>query len=109
MNDFWWGSGNTMMDGFGNGFLGGLGGFGLGVMGWFGGLFILVVLWSLFWKGLALWHSARRGEPWWFVAFLVINTLGILEIIYLFLVARVKTERLFSNKEGSARREDAAA
>src|SRR2546430_1045702 len=27
---------------------------------------ILVVLWTLVWKGLALWHAARRGEHWWF-------------------------------------------
>jgi uncharacterized protein DUF5652 len=53
-------------------------------------LLILVVLWSLFWKGLALWHSARRGEAGWFVAILIINTLGLLEIIYLFAIARVR-------------------
>jgi hypothetical protein len=27
---------------------------------------VLVVLWSVFWKGLALWHSAGRGQSWWF-------------------------------------------
>lgn len=59
----------------------------------------LILLWSLFWKGLALWHSAQRKEPWWFMALLVINTLGILEIIYLFLIAKVKTDRLFKNEK----------
>lgn len=56
------------------------------------------VLWSVFWKGLALWHSARRGQYWWFLAILVINTAGILEIIYLFVVAKVKLAELFSPK-----------
>ena len=51
---------------------------------------ILLVLWSVFWKGLALWHSARRSQPWWFVIMLVVNTVGILEIIYLFGVAKLK-------------------
>ena len=51
-----------------------------------GSLVLLAVLWSLLWKGLALWRAAKRGDMWWFLAFLVLNTLGILEIIYLFVV-----------------------
>lgn len=57
---------------------------------------LLVILWSVVWKGLALWHAARRGEYWWFMALLVINTLGILEIIYLFVIAKLKIDELFS-------------
>lgn len=49
---------------------------------------ILFLAWSFLWKGLGLWHSAKRGDGLWFVAILVINTFGILEIIYLFLVAK---------------------
>ncbi len=64
-----------------------------------GPLFILVVIWSVFWKGLALWHSGRRNEPWWFLALLLINTLGILEIIYLFFFAKLKMSELFSGRE----------
>jgi len=52
-------------------------------------------LWSLFWAGLALWHSARRGQHWWFLAFLFIHTLGVLEIIYLFGVLKLKSKDLF--------------
>ncbi len=59
-------------------------------------ILIPLVLWSLFWKGLALWHSSRRGQPWWFVILLLINTMGLLEIIYLFAVAKVKLNNLFS-------------
>jgi len=59
---------------------------------------IALLLWSLFWKGLALWHSARRREPWWFIALLIINTAGILEIVYLFLIAKVKQGDLFKNQ-----------
>ena len=60
--------------------------------------FLLIVLWSIFWKGLALWHSGRRGQPWWFVILLVVNTVGLLEIIYLFLVLKLKLSELFSKK-----------
>ncbi|MFH0834587.1 MAG: DUF5652 family protein [Patescibacteria group bacterium] len=69
-----------------------------GMMGGFGfsgpGLIILLI-WSLFWKGLALWHSARKAQPWWFAILLVVNTAGILEIIYLFAIAKIKPEQLF--------------
>jgi hypothetical protein len=45
---------------------------------------ILAALWTLYWKGLALWKAARSGQKHWFIGLLVINTLGILEIIYLY-------------------------
>ncbi|MDO8728923.1 MAG: DUF5652 family protein [bacterium] len=52
-------------------------------------LFIaLAIIWSLTWKGLALWRSAELRQKYWFIALLLINTIGILEIIYLFLVAK---------------------
>lgn len=48
--------------------------------------FLLLSIWSIVWKGLALWRSAERREKKWFIALLVLNTAGILEIIYLFLI-----------------------
>lgn len=51
---------------------------------------LLITLWTLPWKGWALWLAARRGEKWWFIAILVLNTLAILEIIYIFGIARRK-------------------
>jgi hypothetical protein len=61
--------------------------------------FYPVYFWTIFWKGLALWHSARRGEPLWFVILLIVNTFGILEIVYLFVVAKLKLNELFSKKD----------
>ena len=52
-------------------------------------LFIaLAIIWSLVWKGFGLWRSAELRQKYWFIAILVINTLGILEMIYLFFIAR---------------------
>lgn len=48
----------------------------------------LVALWTLPWKGWALWLAARRGEKWWFIAILILNTLAIVEIIYIFFIAK---------------------
>ena len=92
MGNWWYGNGSMM--GYGSGY-----GFG-GGPGWFfgGPLLVLLLLWSLFWKGLALWHSGRRGKTWWFVALLVLNTLGILDIIYLFGFAKLKFKELFTMK-----------
>lgn len=46
-------------------------------------LLVVVFIWSFFWKGLSLWHSARNNQKYWYFALLLINTIGILEIIYL--------------------------
>jgi len=43
----------------------------------------LAAIWSLIWKGLALWKSAKNNQKYWFVALLVLSTIGVLEIIYL--------------------------
>ena len=70
------------------GFMGDYGlGFGLPIVMSF---VFLIVLWSLAWKGLALWRAAKRGDMWWFIAFLLINTAGILEIVYLFAITGAK-------------------
>jgi len=42
-----------------------------------------LVIWSLFWKGLALWKAGTRKEKPWFIILFLVNTVGILEIIYL--------------------------
>jgi beta-lactamase regulating signal transducer with metallopeptidase domain len=46
------------------------------------GVLGLLILWTLIWKGVALWHSARNHQKVWFIVFLIVNTFGILEIIY---------------------------
>lgn len=43
----------------------------------------VALMWIIPWKGVALWRAARNGQKGWFIALLVINTLAILEIIYL--------------------------
>ncbi len=45
---------------------------------------LAMVLWTLPWKGYALWLAARNKHLVWFVVLLVMNTLAILEIIYIF-------------------------
>ena len=52
------------------------------------GVAVLFLSWSVFWKGLALWKAAGKRHLVWFVILLVINTLGLLEIAYIFWLSR---------------------
>ncbi|MEK7664440.1 MAG: DUF5652 family protein [Patescibacteria group bacterium] len=54
-------------------------------------IFILLSIWTLIWKGIALWRASRNNQRNWFIALLVINTFGILEIIYIFYFSKAKS------------------
>ena len=60
-----------------------------------GPLFPILIAWGMFWKGTALWHAARKGSALWFIVILLVNTFGILEIIYLFAILKLKVGELF--------------
>lgn len=51
-------------------------------------LLLLTLIWSLGWKGWALWIAAKKDQKAWFIVFLIVNTLGILEIFYIFYFSR---------------------
>ena len=53
----------------------------------------IALIWVVIWKGIALWKSARKGQSYWFVALLIINTLGLLEILYIFVFSRLGKKR----------------
>jgi len=44
---------------------------------------IPLVIWCLIWKGISLWKCGRNNQLYWFIALLVLNTVGLLEIVYL--------------------------
>jgi len=45
---------------------------------------LLMILWTIPWKGVALWRAAKNNHKIWFIAILLLNTLAILEIVYIF-------------------------
>lgn len=51
-------------------------------------LFIIAMVWVLPWKGYALWTASRNGNKRWFIALLILNTFAILDIFYLFYIAK---------------------
>ena len=46
-------------------------------------LFCLLIIWSTVWKLIGLWKSGRHNQLAWFIVIGVLNTAGILPIIYL--------------------------
>ena len=48
-------------------------------------------IWVLPWKGMALWKSAREGSKAWFVVLLLLNTVGILDILYIYVFSKKKS------------------
>jgi hypothetical protein len=53
-------------------------------MGRFWWAITLFIVWTTFWKIWALWRSARNNSKIWFAFLFLLNTIGILEIIYIF-------------------------
>ena len=68
-------------------------------------IFTIIGIWSLIWKGLALWKSANKKSKPWFIVLLILNTAGILEILYIFVFSkmslkrRIKTPKIKSKKK----------
>ncbi len=57
--------------------------------GWFSMLIIPLAFWSVFWMGLALWKAAKNDHKVWFVVLLLVHTLGILDILYIFVFSKM--------------------
>lgn len=68
-------------------------------MAGFSFLLIPVLVWSLFWKGWALWKAAKNDSMPWFIALLLINTVGILDILYIFVFGKVKVAKKSSKRK----------
>ena len=64
----------------------------------------VIFIWSLAWKLLALWKSARKGSPIWFVLLAIINTVGILEILYIYVFSEIKRSNKSKPKNKSKKK-----
>ena len=56
---------------------------------------VVAMLWVLPWKGYALWTASRNGSKRWFLALLVLNTFAILDIFYIFYIAKKTPSDIF--------------
>ena len=55
-------------------------------------IFVLLAILSLVWKGMALWKAGRMNQVGWFIVLLLINTAGILDILYLYVFSPKKKD-----------------
>ena len=58
---------------------------------WFIPVIIVLAAWEIVWKLIAFWKSARNNHLGWFICIALINTAGILPIIYLLLQKKIKS------------------
>lgn len=54
---------------------------------------VIIMFWELIWKGIALWKCGRNDQPVWFVFILIVNSLGILPIVYLLFFQKKKKHK----------------
>lgn len=56
----------------------------------------LILFWTLPWKGVALWKAARNEDKNWFIALLILNTMAVLDILYIFVFSKraIKKEKI---------------
>jgi len=59
--------------------------------------FVLIILvWTIPWKGVALWRAAKNNQQIWFIFFLLVNTLAVLEILYIFIFSHRRKKKFFT-------------
>lgn len=57
------------------------------------GVVIVIAFLTLTLKGVALWKAALKRQLVWFALVLVFNTLGFLELAYIFFLHRYKIDK----------------
>jgi len=56
-------------------------------------LFLILSVWEFIWKAVALWKAARNSSRGWFATLLVVNSLGIIPILYIFLFSKTTKKK----------------
>ncbi|UZE93913.1 MAG: hypothetical protein IB618_04105 [Candidatus Pacearchaeota archaeon] len=56
-------------------------------------LILIALAWTIPWKGVALWRASKKNHLVWFIVLLLVNTLAILEILYIFIFSKEKKKQ----------------
>lgn len=59
---------------------------------WFLPVLTLFLLWEAAWKIIAMWKAGRNNHLVWFICIALINTIGILPIVYILMHRNKSTE-----------------
>lgn len=60
---------------------------------------VLFALLDVVLRGVSLWKSAQRKQKVWFIALLLVNSVGVLPAIYLYLNRKVAKDAKKSSKK----------
>lgn len=64
----------------------------------------VIMIWEFCWKMVALWKSARKGSVIWFIVLALVNTVGILPILYIFVFSKMGEKKKVSAKKRSVKK-----
>ena len=59
---------------------------------WLVPLLIILAIWDGVWKLIAMWKAGRNNDMAWFICIALINTIGILPIVYILLQRKKSSE-----------------
>jgi len=62
----------------------------LSLYSWLIPVIVCLAIWEAVWKLIALWRAARNSHLIWFIIIALVNTVGILPIIYILLNKKKK-------------------
>ena len=58
----------------------------LGISIW---VVLLITVWEAVWKFIAMWKAAKQNSVAWFIVLGVLNTVGILPILYIYVFSKM--------------------
>lgn len=59
--------------------------------GWLMPVLIILIIWDMVWKLIAMWKAGRNNHLIWFILIALLNTLGVLPIIYILIHRKIPT------------------
>jgi hypothetical protein len=71
-------------------------------------IFWILISWTLFWKGWSMWIAAKKNHKIWFIALLLLNSFGILDILYTFIFSKISRQdikNLFQKIKGKVKKQ----
>jgi methionyl-tRNA synthetase len=55
---------------------------------------IPLIIWSITWKAISLWKAARNRQLGWFLVLFIINSAGLLPILYIYYYQTDKSPKI---------------
>ena len=55
---------------------------------------IPLIIWSITWKAIDIWKAARNRQLGWFLVLFIINSAGLLPILYIYYYQRDKSPKI---------------